>query len=144
MTFGISFRPLKRLCFFLVVVVTALVTQGELPPSVYQELQKKSPEALTIKVEWVGVSTTNEATLKRLEVTAEARVEMVNRSSSGLKPGATIRIHYVRLDHKRPLPGPSEPEILRKGLTYPAFLVKAEKDEVYSTAAGGYSFRTAN
>jgi hypothetical protein len=79
-----------------------------------------------------------------LDITAEARVETVIRSASGLKPGDAIRISYVHLDHKLPLAGPSEPDVLQKGRSYPAFLAKAQKDEVYATTARGYSFRRAN
>jgi FKBP-type peptidyl-prolyl cis-trans isomerase (trigger factor) len=97
-----------------------------------------------IKVESVQVSTTDEPIFKRLTITAEARVETVTRSASGLKPGDAIRISYVHLDHKQPLAGPSEPDVLQKGQSYPAFLAKAGKDETYTIAARGYSFRTVN
>jgi hypothetical protein len=143
MTCSIPFRPLRSLCAF-VVIPTAQSTYGELPPSVYKELQEKSPEALTIKVESVRISTTDEPRFKRLDITAEARVEAVIRSAAGLKPGDAIRITYVHLYRKQPLAGPSEPDVLQKGRSYPAFLVKSEKNEVYTTAARGYSFRTAN
>src|SRR5437762_8498660 len=122
----ILFR-LRSSCIFFVVITTALGTHAELPPSVYKDLQDKSPEALTIKVESVRISTTDEPRFKRLDIMAEARVETVIRSASGLKPGDAIHISYVRLDHKQPLAGPSEPDILQKGRSYPAFLVKAEK-----------------
>jgi hypothetical protein len=143
MTCFIPFRPLKSLCAF-VVVAAALSTHGELPLSVYKDLQEKSPEALTIKVKSVRISTTDEPRFKMLDITAEARVETVIRSASGLKPGDAIRITYVHLDHKQSLAGPSEPDALQKGRSYPAFLAKAEKDEIYTTAARGYSFRKAN
>ena len=143
MACSIPFR-LRSSCIFFVVITTALSTHAELPPSVYKDLQDKSPEALTIKVESVRISTTDEPRFKRLDITAEARVETVIRSASGLKPGDAIRISYVRLDHKQPLAGPSEPDILQKGRSYPAFLAKAEKDDVYTMAARGYSFRRAN
>jgi hypothetical protein len=141
MTWCIPFRPLKSLCALFVVIAPALSTHGELPPSIYKELQENSPEALMIKVESVRISTTDEPRFKRLDITAEARVETVIRSVSGLKPGDAIRITYVHLDHKQPLAGPSEPDILQKGQSYFAFLAKAEKDGFYTTAARGYSFR---
>ncbi len=144
MTCCIPFRSLKSVCAFFVVIATALSTHGELPPWVYKDLQEKSPEALMIKVESVRISTTDEPRFKRFDITAEARVETVVRSASGLKPGDVIRISYMHLDHKQPLAGPSEPDVLQKGRSYPAFLAKAEKDEVYTLAARGYSFRTRN
>lgn len=133
----------KTLCLFF-VVIGALSARGELPPYVYQELQAKSPEALTIKVESVSIATSDEPRLKRLTITAEARVEKVVRSASSLKPGDTIRISYVRLEHKEPMAGPSEPEVLQKDRSYPAFLVKAAGDQAYSLAARSFSFQTAN
>ena len=139
----IPLRSLRSLCAFF-VIAAALSTYGELPPSVYKELQEKSPEALTVKVESVTISTTDEPRFKRLSITAEALVETVIRSASGLKSGDAIRISYVHLEHTGPLAGPSEPDVLKKGRSYPAFLAKAEKREVYTTAARGYSFRTAN
>lgn len=143
MAYCIPFRP-GSFCVFFVVIATALSTRGELPPSVYKDLQEKSPEALMIKVESVRISTTDEPRFKRLDIMAEARIETVIRSASGLKPGDAIRISYVHLDHKQPLAGPSEPDVLQKGRSYPAFLSKTEKDKVYTTAAKGYSFRTVN
>jgi hypothetical protein len=116
--------------------------QAELPPSVYQELQEKSPEALNIKVESVKTDKSEEPTLTRLSITAEARVEKVTRSASGLKPGDKIRISYTYVNHKQPIVGPSEPDLLKEGRSYPAFLTG--KDGVYTPAARGYSFRLAN
>jgi hypothetical protein len=129
-------------CSPAIVLLIAMVLKasGELPPSVYKDLQANSPEALTILVEGVRVSSTQGKTATKLEITAEARVETIQRSASGLKPGDVIRIRYVHRDNKPPLPGPSEPEILTKNRIYPAFLIRSEK-EVYTTAAGGYSFR---
>jgi hypothetical protein len=90
-------------------------------------------------MESVRISTTDEPKFKKLDITAEARVETVIRSASGLEPGDAIRISYVHLDHKQPLAGPSEPDVLQKNRSYPAFLTKAEKDEVYATAVRGCS-----
>ena len=117
-------------------------TQAELPPSVYQELQEKSPEALNIKVEFVKIEKSEEPDLTRLSITAEAKVEKVTRSASGLKPGDQIRIGYTCVSHKQPIAGPSEPDIVKKGQSYPAFLTR--KDGVYTPAARGYSFRLVN
>ena len=86
----IPFR-LRSSCIFFVVITTTLSTHAELPPSVYKDLQDKSPEALTIEVESVRISTTDEPRFKKLDITAEARVETVIRSASGLKPGDAIR-----------------------------------------------------
>lgn len=62
------------------------------------------------------------------------------RSASGLHPGDIIRIAYTRSTHEQPMPGGSQPDLLREGGTYPAFLEKSE-DGTYAIAAEGYSFR---
>ena len=116
--------------------------RAELPLSVYQELQEKSSEALNIKVESVKVNKSEEPALTRLSITAEAKVETVTRSASGIKPGDRIRINYSYVSYKQPIAGPSEPDVLEKGQSYPAFLTG--KDGVYTPAARGYSFRLAN
>ncbi len=144
MTCCILLRPLKSLFALFVVIATASSTHGELPPAVYKDLQKKSPEALMIKVESVKISTANEPTVKVMVISAEARVETVIRSASGLKPGDKLRINYVHLEHKEPLAGPSEPDVLQEGQVYPAFLSKVERNGSYALAAEGYSFRKAN
>lgn len=138
-----EFRQLKNLCVLVIIISIPLGGRAELPPSVYEDLQKKCPEALTIKVESVKIVTTDEASFKRLEIAAEAKVETVARSESGLKPGDTILINYTHLDYKQPIAGPSEPDILREGRSYPAFL-SGVKDGVYTPAARGYSFRKVN
>ena len=124
--------------FFLVAVQSI---NAELPPSVYQELQEKSAEALSIKVESVKIDKSEESALTRLSITARAKVESVTRSASGLMPGDRIRINYTYVDHKQPIAGPSEPDILKEGRSYPAFLTG--EDGVYTPAARGYSFRLA-
>lgn len=116
--------------------------QAELPPSVYQELQEKSPEALNIMVESVKIDKSEESSLTRLSITAEAKVETVTRSASGVKPGDKIRISYTHISYKRPVAGPSEPDILKEGRSYPAFVTG--EDGVFTPAARGYSFRLAN
>jgi len=116
--------------------------RAELPPSVYRQLQEKSPEALNIKVESVKIEKGEEPALTRLLITAEAKVEKVTRSASGLKTGDQIRISYTCVNHKQPIVGPSDPDILKEGRSYPAFL--AGRDGIYTPAARGYSFRLAN
>ena len=133
-----------RIVSYIVIALakTVLTIEAELPPSVYQELQAKCPEALNIKVESVKIDKSEEPALTRLSITAQAKVATVTRSASGVKPGDTIQISYTYIDHKQPIAGPSEPDILEKGRSYPAFL--NGQGGVYTPAAGGYSFRVAN
>jgi len=126
---------------FAVLAGMAATVCAELPPYVYQELQEKSPEALNIRVESVKLDKHEEPNFTRVSISAQAKVESVTRSASGLKPGDTIRINYSQVSYKRPVAGPSEPDILEKGERYPAFL--SGTDGIYSPAARGYSFRIA-
>jgi hypothetical protein len=143
MTHSLSFQVLGCLAAFFTFTAIPSGARAEMPPRVYQDLQKKSPEALTVKVVSVKISTADEPNLRRLAITAEAKVETVERSASGLKPGNTIRISYEVIKHKHPFVGPGEPGILEKGRSYPAFLSKNEKYETYEPAAKGNSFRKA-
>lgn len=113
-------------------------SRAELPPRAYRSYQEDSPEALTIKVKSVKIVERKEDGATRSEITVEAQVEKVARSASGLHSGDTIRIIYT---HTEPVLGGSQPDILREGGTYPAFLEKIEGG-AYATAAESYSFRS--
>jgi hypothetical protein len=125
------------LCLLMVTWVTSL---AELPPQVYKDLQARSPEALTIRVKSVTVVKTEEVDGTREDITAEACVEAIKRSASGLRVGDTVHIIYARHTYKRPMPGPGQPEIVLEDHTYSAYLAKSEKDATYALGAGGHSF----
>jgi hypothetical protein len=130
---------LLRDCAALIVLLS-IAARAELPPDVYRKLQSSAPEALTITVQEAKVATSGNKDVKISSITAKARVGEVSRSASGLKPGDVIEISYEHRMHKVPLAGPSEPTIIEKGRTYPAFLRK-DNGRRYSLAARGYSFR---
>lgn len=118
---------------------------AELPPYVYENLQKKSPEALTIKVTKV-TSPSHLFNLfnlfnKRREVTAEAKVLNVKISKSGLKAGDMITIFYTTIT-SRPSGwvGPSSLPILEESEIYNAFLIKSVEENYYIPSARGKSF----
>ncbi|MFN2387149.1 MAG: hypothetical protein ABR576_12855 [Thermoanaerobaculia bacterium] len=75
---------------------------------------------------------------------AEAKVERVHRSASGLRVGSVIRIRYEHVRHKEPMAGPSEVPALRRGERPPAFLSRDPESAEYRPAAGGYSFRVVS
>jgi hypothetical protein len=123
-----------------VVCVSLGKSAAELPPDVYKAEQAESPEALTITVTCVDIQKTKEPSGMRSDITAEAKVLEVKRSTSNLQVGDTVRISYPHFRADQPIAGPSEPEILEKGNTYPAFLQKDAAGH-YTPAAGGYTFR---
>lgn len=112
--------------------------RAELPPWVYKERQDKAPEALIIKVRNVKTRVTTELKVKRTEFTIEAEVEKVERSATKLSSGTIIKIVYNRSEYSQPIVGPSEIPVLKEGQVYPAYL--SREGDVYSPAAGGYSF----
>jgi hypothetical protein len=124
----------------ILLLVTAAVSLGELPPYVYKEQQEKADEALVVKVQSVETVDTKQPDETQTAVTVLARVEKVERTKFGLTEGDKIRILYTRRDRKQPMPGPSELPILSKDQTYPAFLNEDGKNKDYVPAAGGRSF----
>lgn len=136
-----AFRKVTLLA--LLLVTSGTVGRAELPPDVYKDMQANSPESLVIKVLSVKTRNKNEPRLVRVSVTVEARVEQVNRTQSGLKPGQVIRIRYDHRRHKEPMAGPSEVPVLKHRQVCPAYL-KKDGSGVYAPAAGGYSFETMN
>ena len=133
-----------RHVLLLVLALASIVanSRAELPPQVYERDQARSPEVLTIKVESARVVKHKEAWGIRTEITARARVQEVKRSASHLHVGDLIRIEYSHSRHTQPMTGPSEPDILEQGRTYPAFLRRSAKTGAYALAARGYSFRS--
>jgi hypothetical protein len=130
-----------RLILALAIACIGLTeARSELPPSAYKERQDKAPEALVIKVKSVKTSERTESRAKVIEFTVEAEVEKVERSASKLAPGAMIKIVYSRSEHFQPIAGPSEIPALKEGQVCPAYL--AGKGDMFSPAAGGYSFET--
>ena len=113
---------------------------AELPPSVYKERQEKAPEALVIKVRSVTKREWTESKWRQTDFTMIAEVQKVERSATGLTPGATITIRYSRRDYSPRSAGPSQVPSLTEGEIPPAYLSKDGR--AYVPAADGYSFET--
>ena len=138
-----SRAPRTAALLALLLFSSGAVGRAELPPYVYKDMQANAPESLVIKVLSVKTKKTDEPRLVRVSVTVEARVEQVNRTQSGLRPGARVRISYDHRRHREPMAGPSEVPVLKRGEVYPAYLQKGEAGD-YSPAARGYSFQTVD
>jgi hypothetical protein len=127
------------------VFAPATPTQAEIEPKYYRAWQNKAPEVLTIRVGEVKPVVTTEphrsgdGLIIRTRVDAEATVEKVERSASGLKPGDVIRIRYTTMRADPPIVGPRPLPVLRRGETYPAFLLGVSQG-LYAPAAKGASF----
>ena len=140
MIHSLSFQVLGCLAALFIFTAVPPGARAEMPPSAYESMQKESPEALTIQVLSVKISTTDEPERKVLAIAADAKVAAVQRSASGLKPGDTIRISYQVFDYKEGIAGPGKPKTLEEGKSYSAFLSKNEKEGYYRLAAMGQSF----
>src|SRR5438128_2163078 len=140
---SLSFQVLGCLAALFIFTAVPPGARAEMPPSAYESMQKESPEALTIEVLSVKISTTDEPERKIFEIAAHAKVAAVQRSASGLKPSDTIRISYRVFNYKQSIVGPGEPKILEEGKSYSAFLSKNEKEGNYILAAIGQSFTEA-
>ncbi|HJT81074.1 MAG TPA: hypothetical protein VJ719_07750 [Chthoniobacterales bacterium] len=134
-------RMLRGIALFsLAVAISAMY--AELPPQVYRQYQDEAPEAVSLTVRSVKQAEKEEKEFTLISIVAEARIDKVTRSASGLRPGDVIRIEYQHRKDKEPVPGPSQPDIVAEGKTYPAFLRK-QSDGSYGIAAGGFSFKPA-
>ncbi len=135
-------RTSSAIAVALLAAVCAPVfsARAELPPQAYRQRQAAAPEVLVIKVRSVTTKETQRADYKLIANTVEAVVEHVARTARDLKPGAVIQIFYTQRRYNQPMAGPSEVPTLKEGEVRPAYLSWDKETEVYSPAAGGYSF----
>lgn len=117
----------------LVWLFCLLPCLGELPPSVHEDLQKKSPEVLEIRVDWV-----KHQNLFRKQEIVGATVTRVTRTQTKLKVGDKIEIRYHHIP-LRGAAGPSPIPMLVAGKAYPAWLNTGDGG-IYVPAARGKSF----
>ena len=131
-----------------VLLLAAAVARAELPPSVYEELQQKAPEALFIEVTSVdvdrsfakpsGCSWFDFEVIRN--VTLEARVIRVIRSEAGVRPGEVIRVEYASINRCSGYNGPRSIDLLRRGDRVRAFLARGDRAGVFVPAARGATF----
>ncbi len=131
-----------RACPFIAaaLLITTLCAIAELPPTVYRDRQKASPEALVIKVRTVKTKETRRPDHTLIANTVEAVVENVARTATNLKSGTAITIEYTQRRHDQPIAGPSEVPSLKEGEVRPAYLAWSKEANAYAPAAGGFSF----
>ena len=129
---------MKKYILLLIYILLISNLYAELPPYVYENLKKNSPEVLKIKVRDVN---TSNVTNNTKELTVEAKVLKISTSKSGLKVGDVITIVYSRVINRHPgWVGPSPIPLVERGEVYYAFLRKDCEENYYTPAARGESF----
>ncbi len=115
--------------------------RAKIPPQVFHRQQARAEEQVRIRITSVTVTQTED----REAVVAEATVETVDHSKSGLKQGESITIGFTRLIPKKSGPGPTQKganrsgPYLYKGESTCAFLNK-QPDGTYGLGASNRSF----
>jgi hypothetical protein len=125
------------------IALTFLVqtARAKLPPQVFHRQQARAEEQIRIRITSLTVTPTRD----REAVVAEATVQTVDHSRSGLKQGVSITINFTRLIPKKRGPGPTRTgadrsgPYLSKGESTCAFLNK-RPDGTYALGASNRSF----
>ena len=129
---------MKKYLLLLIYILFTINVYAELPPYVYENLKKNSPEVLKIKVRDINSSNVTNNTK---ETSVKAQILNVRTSSSGLKEGDMITIVYgVAIKRHPGWVGPSPIPLLERGKVYHAFLRKDCEYNYYTPAARGESF----
>ncbi len=123
----------------LLFFVLPLLLRAELPPSAYESMQAKAPEAIQIEVLRVDVAPGDTENTQKVLVVA--MVNEVTRTATGLKPNDIVNIAYTVIDHPKGWVGPGQVPVLAEKDKCPAFLIKSETGD-YAPAAGRMSFST--
>lgn len=129
---------MARAISLLLLLLTFSVLHAELPPSAYEEMQKKASEFVKIRVLQVTVGPGEKEGQTLIEATAQ--VLEVKRSAAGLKPDAIIHIEYHRMEQPQGFVGPRPIPLLQQGEETIAFLAPLPDSPDYQPAAGGMSF----
>jgi hypothetical protein len=129
-----------RAIIFAVVAALAATTRADLSPREYRRMQREAPEVVRIKVLNVHERPIRERE-REFEVTVEAKIRGIERTSARLHDGEVIKITYLRHRHERQERGAGEPPLLERDRDYPAFLTKVEGERLFKPAAGEYSFQ---
>lgn len=138
---------MKNLLILFVFFSSLVCSFAELPPHAYEDMKKKAPEFLTIRVLDVSIDSTmekdrsgNETVVKN--VTVKSTIQSVKKTSTKKRRGNTITISYtVRIhDPNSGWVGPSQIPILEENHTYTSFLRYVKDEGAYAPSAGSHSF----
>ena len=129
----------RRLSILLLLLLAGSALTAEINPVEYARMQASAPEQLFIAV--LRVTSPRQSLFSSTRtVTVNARVESVSFSASQLSEGDTITIEYTTFTPGRGWVGPRPIPILKRGDSYPAFLILDRETTRYLPAARGYSF----
>ncbi len=137
---------MKFLCIIL-FFSAFMYTFAELPPHAYDDMKKKTPELLTIRVIDVAIDSTvekdrsgNDVVVKN--ITAKSTIQSVKKTSTKKRRGNSITINYtVRIhDPNSGWVGPSQIPIIEKNTRYTSFLRYVKDEKSYAPSAGSHSF----
>lgn len=128
-----------KINILLVFVLWTQVLHAELPPSVYENMQKSAPESLHILVLEVKKDS---SLFGDTHVTIKAKVTHIYQSKGNVKKEDIIKIKYTTKTSFPPgWVGPSSLPILKEKETYPAYLQKDKMHDFFTPAARGKSFK---
>jgi hypothetical protein len=140
---------LQKGCLAIVILLLiATADLAELPPDVYKDMQRKSPEVLYIQVSSVqvhrsfakpsGCAFFDFEVIREIKI--EARVLRVVRSETGVHPGDTIEIEYSSISRCSGWDGPRSIQLLESGDRVYAFLARRGRAASFEPAARGATF----
>ncbi|MFV0336822.1 MAG: hypothetical protein ACK5LK_01065 [Chthoniobacterales bacterium] len=136
------------LFFLLFTVMTVGNLKAELPPSAYEAMQAKAPEALEIEVLRVALTELpkpeDPEMLKKPwpshKVTLTAAIFKIFRKTTKVEEGQFITITYDLEERPAMWAGPGPIPLLKKGVIVPAFLSRVGNSDEFHPAAGAMSF----
>ena len=132
---------IRSFIFCLTCLLCTSILRAELPPSAYEQMQKKAPTVLEIHVLQADQRKDKDSNGEQTQVDLMAEVLKVLRKESTIQPGELISIQYTL--EKRPAvwAGPGQVPVLAEGIKTIAYLKKKGTGApIYEPAAGRMSF----
>lgn len=112
-------------------------SRAELPPSVYEKMQREAPEVFRVKVLRVDEEAGGE---NARDITLLAQVLKVGRSHTKVKPEDLITIKYRVTARPAGWAGPGEVPVLKEDAETVAYLKPVSGSPEFAPAAGTMSF----
>ena len=139
------FMKIRKTPILLALVFSSMImqTRAALSPDADAQMRNDAEEKVEIKVVKVSTNFKPMQHYKEITVRATAVVNKVFRTRSDLAETQTILIKYRVKEFYQPLYGPAEPDIVRSGRSYMAYMAKID-DRHYGPDAGGESFLPIN
>lgn len=121
-------------------VLAAVPAPAALSPGKVKKMKEEATDVVSVTITKSTVTSSQlKLGYKRKEITYEAVVTGVTRSTSGTNMGDRISIRSYRLSGLLP-PGPANPPLLTKGWKGTIYLNQVEGDQQFQIAVFGHSF----